>query len=112
MTPERKAQLQKTMDGVCDREVKHAVATMDPSQIAQHISDLAYIHTCISTAYDLLSGEAYKRIGDTLIAAATRPGGPKADQEQDGRDAAAELTRQQPARGSAGDAFLVRRGPK
>lgn len=68
MTPERKEQLQRTMDLVITREIKHAVATMGEKEIAQHISDLSHIYTCIGSAYDLLSGDAFKRLGDSIAA--------------------------------------------
>lgn len=72
MTPERKEHLQRTMDAVIQREIKHAIATMGEKEIAQHISDLSHIYTCIDSAYDLLSGEAFKRLGDSIIAASVR----------------------------------------
>lgn len=76
MTPERKAQLQTCMDKVIEREIKYAIPNMGAAEMAQHLSDLAQIHTCISTAFDLLSGQAYKALGDVLINAATRPSAP------------------------------------
>jgi hypothetical protein len=81
------------MDAIIEREIKHAIGTMTAPAMASHVSDLAYIHTCISTAYDLLSGEAYKRIGDSIIAASVRDGRPKIDQEKDAREAVRDLVR-------------------
>jgi hypothetical protein len=72
MTPERKQQLERVMDDVITREIKHSIEAHTPEQTAQHITDLAQIATCIHTAYDLLSGEAYKRLGDSIIAASVR----------------------------------------
>jgi len=119
MTPERKAQLESVMDAVITREIKFSIGTHTPEQTAQHITDLAQIAVCINTAYDLLSGDAYRKLGDALISVGTRSPkpdpvlvqefGPKVaqamekaagacaqlvkdiDQEKDGRDAAREL---------------------
>jgi hypothetical protein len=75
MTPARRDELQHIMDGVIGREVANATGVRTPEDLAKHITDLCQIWVCISTAYELLSGEAYKRLGDAVIAASVRGGG-------------------------------------
>jgi hypothetical protein len=90
MTPERRQQLETLMDEITTRELRYSIATQTTAETAQRITDLAQIHTCIRTAFELLSGAVHKRLGEAMVAASMR-GIRETDQEQDGRDAAAEL---------------------
>jgi hypothetical protein len=71
-TPAETARLQKVMDDVCTREIKHVVIDGTPEEVAQHVTDLAAIYTCIATAHDLLSGQAFKRLGEAITGVAVR----------------------------------------
>lgn len=76
MTPERKKELERVMDAIIEREIKYSLGVHTGPQTAQHLSDLSQIYVCISTAYDLLSGDVYDRLHRSMVAASTR--GPKA----------------------------------
>lgn len=63
MTPERAKELEAVMDGIIEREIARMVRdTSGPIADGKLLHDLAEISACISTAYKLLSGEAFKGI--------------------------------------------------
>jgi hypothetical protein len=72
MTPERKKELERVMNAIIEREIKYSLGVHTAAETAQHLTDLSQIFVCISTAYDLLSGDVYDRLHRSMVAASTR----------------------------------------